>query len=910
MNRSLLIGISATVALFSGIAIYFYFNNIKVKNKSATEAIPNDAFIIFQCEDIPAACADFAGTALWNELKNNANIKAFSEQVSNISDLIDGNENLKDLLSDNNTTVSLHNDNNQLSMLAIVETGSTDFSAELANYIAEKKAGKLHKRSFERVPVYDISDASGATIISIAAKDQLLICSHNGTLVEEAIRRLKYQLPSTTKGFEQVQLLAETSADANLFINYQKLPLLLNVFTKAEYQQLFGYLKGFANWSMLNVQLNKDQIGLSGITYTDDSVFQFLDLFKNQTPKQLQLQQFMPHNTSFALQMGFSDYLKFNSELTEYLVIHQKAEAYTAFADSLENRYDIDITQKVLGYIDGEASLVMTEPSGSNYQQNLAAFIRFKDPTSMGIALKEYVRAMDKKGEADSVSFFHENIEIERIKLDNFLKLYYGEIMENIHSPYYVQLNDVFVFANDINTLKYIIDEYKAGKTLANDERYKTYEPTLARNNNVSVFISPSKNFLLPNGFVTDTFFSILNTNQAEFKKFEFFNIQFANTNNKAFYTQVQYKFNTLSTNETQFMWASKLDTTFDIAPQVVYNTELKQQVIFVQDVNNTLYCLSNSGNLIWRSKLNGKLLGNFMPIDVQQNGSLCYLFSTDKQANLIDAKGVSLYNFPVRYPGKALFPPTLTDFYNDSSYQFFVPLENNRIVAYSINGKPVAGWMPKVLDAKVNTPIELFKQGQKHLVYATDIAGNLCIFDHKGKNLKPKTEIKAIRFIYLDQADTINTHFMAVDSTGKVMEIVLDSAYRQSSVTPRYQSEPIVGLTSATDPVTQNKFYLLNQPKGWLLTNTSFQKIMGEQVADSLPHHNRFGADVQGRIMLNNYRPTTGKYYWYDMNGKLYTDFPLNGHAPFCTANLMLDRVNYLIGGDAQNNIFVYKLK
>lgn len=910
MNRSLLIGISATIALFSGIAIYFYFNNIKVKNKSATEAIPNDAFIIIQSEDMLASWADFAATALWSDLQNNPNIKSFAESIDNLSSLIDGNDNLKDLLSDNNTTLSLHNDNNTLSLLTVIESGRSDVSEEIARYIAEKKGGKVHKRSFERIPVFDVNDATGNTIISITCKDQLLICSHNSTLVEESIRKLKYQLPNSTKGFEQVQLLAETNVDANIFINYQKLPLLFNVFTKTEYQNLFGYLNGFANWSMLNVQLNKDQIGLSGITFTDDSVFQFLDLFKNQTPKPLQLQQFMPKNTSFALQMGFSDYIKFNAELTEYLIIHQKSEAYARFTDSLENRYDIDISQKILAYIDGEASLVMTEPSGSNYLQNLAAFIRFKDPTAMGLALKECVKAMDKKGEADSVSFFHEGLEIERIKLDNFLKIYYGELMENIHSPYYTQLNDVFVFANDVNTLKYIIEQYKSGSTLANDERYKSYEPTLARNNNVSVFISPSKNFLLPNGIITDTFFSVLNTNQAEFKKFEFFNIQFANTNNKAFYTQVQYKFNTLSTNETQFMWAAKLDTTFNVAPQVVYNSELRQQVIFVQDVNNTLYCLSNSGSLIWRSKLNGKLIGNFIPLDVQQNGHICYLFSTDKQANLIDEKGVSLYNFPVRYPGKAICSPTLTDFYKDSTFQFFVPLENNRVVAYSINGKPISGWMPKVLDAKAAAPIDYFKQGQYHYVYTTDALGNLCLFDNKGKNLKPKMEIKAIRFLHIDQPDTINAHFLAIDSVGKVWEITLDSNYRQANQTLRHETEPLSKVTISADPVTQNRFYLFNQTKGWALFNNTFQKIKGEQFADSIPHYVQFGADVQGRIMLNNYRISEGKYYWFDMNGKLYTDFPLNGNTPFSTANLMLDRTNYLIGGDKQNNIFAYKLK
>ena len=122
--------------------------------------------------------------------------------------------------------------------------------------------------------------------------------------------------------------LADQGADLNLYINYQRLPRLFSLFTKPEYTGLFNYLKTFANWSMLDVKLGKDQFNITGVTYTDDSVFQFLDLFKNQTPKVLKLQEVMPANTTFAFQMGFTDYMKFNAELGEYLQVHKKAEAY------------------------------------------------------------------------------------------------------------------------------------------------------------------------------------------------------------------------------------------------------------------------------------------------------------------------------------------------------------------------------------------------------------------------------------------------------------------------------------------------------------------------------------------------------------------------------------------------------
>ncbi len=911
MNRSLLLGIIATFTLFSGIAIYFYLNNIKIKNRPAIEAVPGDAFIILQSKDINKSWSLLSKSSLWADLKANPNVSKLNKQLEETFNIISSEEELREIFEENTTAFSLHNNSNNLGLLAIVETGKPIELSDITDYLSKKINAKAILRSFDKTPVYDFTDTKGNTLFTISYRDQLLICGADASLVEESIRKLKYNLPNSTKGLNQARLMAETSADLNLFINYQKLPLLGNLFTKSEYYNILSYIKEFANWSMLDVELNDDMFKLSGVTFTDDSVFQFLDLFKNQTPKPLQLQNYMPKNTAMAFQMGFSNYLKFNTELNEYLQVQKKGDLYAGFSDSIEKRYNIDITQNILNYIDGEASLVMTEPSGSDFHNNLNAFIRFKDPLGMATTLKNIIQAMNRKGEMDSVTFYHQGLEIERIKLGNFLKLYYGEIMENIYSPYYVQLNDIFVFANDVNTLKYIIDEYKLGNTLANDEKFKTYQNGLAVNNNVSIFISPAHNFLLPTNFVNDSFFSSLNTYQYDFKKFEFFSIQFSNTNNKAFYTQVTYKFNNINTNETQLLWASKLDTIFDIAPQVVYNSELKQHVIFVQDINNTLYCISKNGNLIWRSKLNGKLVGNFHVMDPQKNGSSCYLFSTDKQANLIDAKGVSLYNYPIRYPGKALLPFTIADFYDESTLQFFVALDNNRIVGYALDGKPLEGWMPKILESKVNAPIGLIKKGMNRFVYTTNIKGQLCLFDNKGKAIKLSRAITATLFEYVSNTDSLTLNFNMFDTTGMIAQITLDSLYNLIGEPKAIgQFDPFTKVIVQNDQVTNNPFFLTQSLNSWALYGPDLKKITSKIYTDSNPQYNYFTLDAIGKVMLANFQKQQSEYYWYNMNGELYIDFPIKGATPFNTANLMMDRGNYLIGGDQQNNIFVYKLK
>jgi hypothetical protein len=93
MNRSLLLGIIATFTLFSGIAIYFYLNNIKIKNRPAIEAVPGDAFIILQSKDINKSWSLLSKSSLWADLKANPNVSKLNKQLEETFNIISSNNN-------------------------------------------------------------------------------------------------------------------------------------------------------------------------------------------------------------------------------------------------------------------------------------------------------------------------------------------------------------------------------------------------------------------------------------------------------------------------------------------------------------------------------------------------------------------------------------------------------------------------------------------------------------------------------------------------------------------------------------------------------------------------------------------------------------------------------------------------
>lgn len=913
MSRSLIIGIIATFVLFGGIATFFYLNNIRVKNRPVTDAVPNDAFLILQSDEMQEQWLKLNQSDLWKDLQGNMEVRALTERIRYTDSILALNPDAMELINGGHqAAISFHfTSYERLSMLYIFETGKKIDVSAFASWIASQAKGSVVKRNFEKEVVFDVLDAQKLPLLSLAYKEQLLICSFDGSLVEESIRKLKYHIPNSTKGFKEVTGIAEVNEHLSMYINYQTLPKLFALFSKPEYAGMFDYMKSFANWSIFDVEFQKEQFNISGVTLTDDSVFQFIDLFKNQVPQKLQLQKLVPANTSFMLQMGFSDYMKFNADLNEYLQAHDKSNSYTRFADSLETRYGIDITQSVLPYIDGEAALVMIEPPGSDYHDHMAAIIRFKDPNAMGNALNNFVLAMDKKGEADSVNINYNGYTIEQIKLGNFLKLYYGEIFESISSPYFTKLEETFVFANSLQTLQHILDSYLAKKTLDATPSFKAHASGLTSTANISIFISPQKNLFLPSDYVKEEMLSSININQFDLRKFEYFSMQLANTNNSTFYTNIHYRFATSTDDEVQQLWATKLDTAVASQPAIVYHAALKQNCILVQDAANTLYMVSNTGTVLWKTKIQGRINGSIHQLDVLKNGTVKYLFSTDKQACLIDENGSSLYGFPVRFPGTAVAPLTLTDLYHDSAWQFYVPLENKRIVGYAINGKVLQGRAPKITDEKIMSPLRFIEKRGKIMMYATDAKGRLQLYDQKGKTVSHTISTTACNFFYKEDDDSMQFRFTAIDSLGLVTYIICDTALKPVHVENKLFGFEVKKLFSDEDDVTQNRMVLFQSAGHIKAADMQARTVLDEAITDTLDvPHSCFITDHEGRLLIGTIQAQSRQIRLYHADGKLWTGFPVNGNSLFTIGKVHADAARYLVTGDTGNKLVLYRLK
>lgn len=913
MSRSLVIGLAVTIAIILGLAFFFYTSFIKVNNKSALEAIPANASIILEVNNLPQTWIAVSNTDIWKDLKQNEAFKKLNTLLNIADSAIHTNSDLLNMLSDNHTAISFHSVRGEhLSILMVSETGSMKNAEEAVRWIAKLVHGTATKRIFDKEVLYEISDNQKLPVLTVALKDKLLLVSQDGSLVEESIKQLKYKYKRHNQNaLEQAKKLDIEGAQIGVYIHYEQLSSLLSLGNKPEYKNLQRYLNVFANWSVLTMSLDQEHLDINGVTFTDDSLFQFLDLFKSQAPLENDMSALMPLNTAFAMQLNISDYSRFNTDLTEYLQNTGTLEEYSAYVDSIENRYKISITDKLMPQIGPTAVMAIHESAGADYESQVFGLMQFKNTATVQAIFDGYQRAIAQKGEADSTeTVVFKNYKIKRLQLGNVFKRFFGHSFEHLQSPYYVVKNNTFIFANQQSTLMFILDELDHQKTLNASAAYQKHRQKTVSSSNIGFFISPGKNISYAAVFANDEYLSVLNRYVYDIKKFEFIEIQYANSSNNTFFTNVNISFNPSFKEETKLLWATALDTTFDLQPAIVYNSALRQNCILVQDVSNTLYYVSNTGNILWKTTLSGKINSKIYQVDPTKTGEIAYLFSTNKQACLITPSGNNILGYPVRFPGTATAGISLVDFYKDSTFQFFVPLESKKIMGYELNGKPVPGWNPRNIESAVGTQLSYCTMAAGPYIVGTSVNNKLLVLPYSAKQplVEGPSNISPAYAAFAFQSDTTAADIWVTDTIGQIVWYTLSNqltfSLRKNILSTSGDLDHKVIQTSGGYAILAMHYL------GFTIFDGKGSKLMTKIYEDSLHTAPFFSFNKDRSPMVGYAEPTRSSIHWMDLKGHPYEMPSVAGITPFITGDVLLNNTNFLVCGDRSNSLLLYRLK
>lgn len=471
------------------------------------------------------------------------------------------------------------------------------------------------------------------------------------------------------------------------------------------------------SWSQNSVNLTQESISLRGIQISSDSLSPFLTVFKDQQPQENRVAEITPTNALAFISLTFNDSEKLQNNISKL-----KKEKATA---------------KKTGIFDSanEVGFVRTD-QGEFY------FLNSIDVVTTNDALAQFI---------SSESNFRE-IEIKQFEEGNLIGNTFAPLLPNFEVKYVFELDNFFVFTKTLAQSEDIIGAYLNKSTLKNSA---AYEQMTSRISSAASFLTATLNgihpktfdrFLLPVLYDSIPKQKEISEHPLSIKQF----IADKNFAHIAFHSQQIGKSTLKASGEVTEIFHTKLKAPILGTPLIIDNNG--PQVV-VQDAENTLHYLSETGKSLWTKELGKPIIGAIQTVDLFKNGNKQIAFATENRFYVLDRNGKDLRGFPLRFKDAITQPLAVFDYDNNHNYRF-VLIQDSGILLYDNQGAQVKGFTFRKAGSSIVQPPVHIRMGNKDYILIPERNGKLNILNRQGRtrvNAKKSFEFSEIPIVQED---------------------------------------------------------------------------------------------------------------------------------------------------------------
>jgi hypothetical protein len=674
--------------------------------------------------------------------------------------------------------------------------------------------------------------------------DNKIIASSSQMLLENFIRigKNKKVPPELIKLFNTTDNSKSASILINLKNGYNLLSANLNNASSRN-------TSAFTDWISVDFSANSDKTLFSGIAIANDSIKNFINLFKGTIPVSEKVGAIAPKNTDAILSFTFNDYNLFASNQRKYLDRVQQT-------DTLFNT----IEEVSLIYLNKEKAVILNSFGTDNLTESINEF---------------------NSGESS-----YQGVEIVALNNKDFIAKGFNPLIKNFESNFYSVLENTFVFASKKETLQNIIANSKSGTTFNKTEVYTTAKQSLANESSL-LFISNQKGIqnFLELDFSPQVFkdFKKIDFNDYTFAAQMVADVDFYHLNVLVSKTKKEVK-----TNSVGPLFTIELDTDLGTNPQFVKNHRTNKQEIVVQDKDNFLYLVSSDGKILWKKQLNGKIQGKIHQVDIYKNGRLQLAFCTNNQFLILDRNGEEVKPFNKTFEGGNLNPLAVFDYENNKKYRFVIT-QGRKVFMYNGNGDIVDGFTYKEAESPIITAPEHFQLNKKdYLLFKLE--NNTLKIRHRAGQDRVKVSNKINFsdngiFLYKNKFSLTDKKgvFYQIDTKGKV-------------ITTNFNLNPDHGMFATS--------------KTLALMNDNILSIKGKKVELELGVYTKPKIFyIYDKIYVAVTDIQNQKIYLYDSQAKPISNFPVYGSSMIDMVDMDGDKKLEVVAKDQENSIIVYKM-
>jgi len=765
------------------------------------------SLLIFSCNS-----SDNESISLYNFLPNESSVIININDLNNTKEILNKNKILPIVFS---STTEISTQLNLLSNKNSVKNGILSLSSfgkdEIAfTYIRKSNSyDSIHendilKNTYLKSEIF-LEETYGNEVHKVII-DEYIISSNKDIILENIIRDFYSKKSNLDSEFNKILTTTDFAEPFNIYTKSYN----LNSFKK-DLSEMSFFPKSSTSWVAYDFKYSLENLYLTGITKISDSINGKISILKNLGSSRTKTDKVIPNSFSTFLTFvindserfifNFKDYLKFNDLSTENL-----------------NFNSLNIVDEISFVEDQEKFVILS------------------------IVNKEQIDSYFRLENLD------DNYNIKKIDLSEDVNILFRNVDSEISGEYAVLLGDLLVITKSLSQIKKIINSLNINENLGSNEKYLSFKEQKSDSysflwigNNNSIGSKIKNNYYIESELYPYRSFSGRVNKDIALLEFNLSKAEIK-TSDEDVYTEFFVTFDEEIISDPKWL-KNHLNNEFDIA---------------FQDSDNYLNYLSNKGNLNWRKKLSGKIIGEIKQVDIYKNGRQQMMFRTNEKLYLLDRNGneVKQLSFPIN-SNFSNIPISIFDYEKNRNYRFLISVDN-KINMYDSNGKIVSGFKPPIFESKIiNNPVHIRINGKDYIVIQLE-DGSLKILDRRGRDriiVDNKIQYSGNSiYSYLEQ-------FTTTDKLGNLIKIDTKGNLIKENIN--------LSVENFIDIVDNNIVYL----------NENRLTIKGINVELPFSRFSKPKIFIDSKTTLVSITDlTNNEIYLYRDNGKLLEGFPIKG--------------------------------
>lgn len=505
MNKIILTTAVLLVAVFT--VAYLYFSNISASgltNDKALSLIPADAALIFQFKNDKSIYEIFSDYPVFDAVIG----KQKAEELTALKSVLLSSGRVFRRTLGQNIFLSFHPmQNDSIAFLWIMPIPPDFKASEFLESVKENNSIRYKESVIGKNAISELYIIPLKRTFYLQVAENIVSGSFSKEAMEHSLDEKAEKIGTTL--VEEINKASNQNQNtpASIFFNFRNSIPLLSKILNSKPGSSFSLLNNFTGIATLNMNFKSDALMFNGITKTDSTDENYINLFLHQKAIKNPIKRLVPDNTANYIAYGFSDYPKFHRDLKTLLNSRKEMEQLNETLNTIKEETGIDVDRDIKKYWADE--IISFQLST---QERFAAL-----QLNNGREMQFFLEPLSSR--------YSDNI--RHLNYPGLFYYYFGDALKSFNKPFFAIVDNQMIISNSPSAIQRYLSSYSRHLLYEND-RFMSFDQLVADRSNISVFIHTKNSASNISAGLRPAYAEIFKSNDYDLKGFYGFSYQWS----------------------------------------------------------------------------------------------------------------------------------------------------------------------------------------------------------------------------------------------------------------------------------------------------------------------------------------------------------------------------------------------